>query len=398
MEGVEAWNARRDKIQFEPDFTGFDLISAFEGRQIDLSNANFRFANMEHATLKNAKMRSADFSASNLNNSNFSGAILRGALFDSAKLRNANFQNTSLKAAHFEEADLRSAHLMNAKLDAANFKSAKLSGADFSDASLHGTAFSKADATSNIYGIFGGTRRDVLRTNFMRCRHILQRQLDCMLGDDGTLIPEDLERPTHWPRFNLASEYTEFVDPNSSKAEQNANSIVKTDALRQRLSTSSTEITLSGVSLLELIASFREEIRTNNQLAAEHGQHRDNILDFLDSIVIEIEGILQNVPQPLTAPTDEQVSKTESYANQFMESAKTSWKDHCDPEKVGKMTVPAGIILACGTFGYLVTGLNPIGLGTGVYVGKWITGEMKSGVAVDKLREHFTDQESSDKL
>lgn len=46
-----------------------------------------------------------------------------------------------------------------------------------------------------------------------------------------------------------------------------------------------------------------------------------------------------------------------------------------------------GIILGCGALGAALTGFNPIGFGAGSMVGRWLTGELKSGVASDRITE-----------
>src|SRR6056297_3290516 len=88
MEGVEAWNARREKEGFVPDFTSADLRSIHLNggavvRRGGLSTSGkLHHVNFQQAVLTRANLSECILSNGKLNYSNMSGAIIRGGLFD----------------------------------------------------------------------------------------------------------------------------------------------------------------------------------------------------------------------------------------------------------------------------------------------------------------------------
>ncbi len=96
LEGVEAWNRRREQEDFRPDFSGADL--------------------------RDAKLRYADFLQANLTN----------AVLIKADLRDATISNTDLRDADFSFTNLSGANLLNANLSGADLRQADLSGANLS--------------------------------------------------------------------------------------------------------------------------------------------------------------------------------------------------------------------------------------------------------------------------
>ena len=97
LEGVESWNARRNKFLFRPDFRGADLYSAFreankiEGRrEIPLSGADLSEAILVKANLGFADLSGADFTFSDLTEAELYGAKLTKTSLQSADLTRAN--------------------------------------------------------------------------------------------------------------------------------------------------------------------------------------------------------------------------------------------------------------------------------------------------------------------
>ena len=125
LEGRDAWNARRGKERFNPDFSGADLFQKFReerklnaGGHIPLAGFDLRSANFAGAWFNTlASTRSADLSR----------ALLRLADFCGARLPHANLSGAELAGARLEGADLSSA-----TLDDADFTGAILVGANLS--------------------------------------------------------------------------------------------------------------------------------------------------------------------------------------------------------------------------------------------------------------------------
>ena len=181
LEGVEAWNRRREQEDFRPDFEGADIPRKFREKKessenekdslvswdIDamLTDVNLRNAILKNAILKDANLNNADLTnakltnaclcntkfinadltnadlykanlidaklnIAKLNNADLTGADLTGADLTDAKLINANLTNTKLTNANLTNAKLNKANLTNAKLNNADLTGADLTGAD----------------------------------------------------------------------------------------------------------------------------------------------------------------------------------------------------------------------------------------------------------------------------
>ena len=164
-EGVEAWNSRRERENFIPDFTETNISAELQGKTdressrnpppsfegINLKNAVFHKAkliemDLKEADLSNAQLQEAnllltDLSGAILSGANFSNASLLGTNFNSARAIGINFTGANLKGANlqrtqFNEADFTDTNLKNAKVKEAYLSEATLSGSDITDTHL----------------------------------------------------------------------------------------------------------------------------------------------------------------------------------------------------------------------------------------------------------------------
>ena len=151
-EGVAAWNARRDKADFFPDFSGANIPAVLQGPlynpptirtdthldNINLRNASFRGAslsgiglrraNLHSAQLQHCQLWSTDLTGADLTDSDFSGAVLLCATLVGALTRNVNFVGANLSGADLEGVDLTHSNLTNANLVRSKIKDTDFSG------------------------------------------------------------------------------------------------------------------------------------------------------------------------------------------------------------------------------------------------------------------------------
>ena len=205
LEGVEAWNARRKRDDFVPNFEGVDISTAFvvagkldEFGRAPLEGANLKASILSKAILDEADLEWADFEGATLIGAKLEGTNLQGAGFRLADLEAANLDDASLEGTDFEQANLKIASLSGARLDGAYLLNADLRGADLSGANLKIANL----AGANIRTVFprswpsnSQTKNPDLSIVF----EITQEQLDTMLGDTGVILPEGLVHPAHWP-------------------------------------------------------------------------------------------------------------------------------------------------------------------------------------------------------
>ena len=163
LEGVERWNARREQMEFVPDFEGEDLYASFqkenklnEEDRLPLSGMNLRRANLRRsrlsdryralgADLRDSDLWGADLEEANMGNSLLEGACLVGTTFRRAYVLGSVFRQVKMASTVFVGADLsecdftgtefniallQDANLLNAKLEGAGLASAMLTGAD----------------------------------------------------------------------------------------------------------------------------------------------------------------------------------------------------------------------------------------------------------------------------
>ena len=110
------------------DWSGIKLYGS-QGKEIDLSEADFSCANLEDAILSDIKLHNANFSGANLRNARINGEI--------------NY-------ADFSRANLTNAHLGASQLKGTKFRGANLTNADFGGNGSKNTNldFSNADCTN----------------------------------------------------------------------------------------------------------------------------------------------------------------------------------------------------------------------------------------------------------
>lgn len=118
-----------------------------------------------------------------------------------------------MQAATLVNAKLRSAHIWNARMEGADLHKAHLEGAD-----LSGARMDRADLSySHLQGailtdVWMNTETSLYRTDFSGVAlksvdygtiRISQDQVNASFGDASVILPEGLDRPAHWPDWEL---------------------------------------------------------------------------------------------------------------------------------------------------------------------------------------------------
>ena len=163
LEGAKRWNARREQLDFTPDFEGEDLYALFQRANkldeedrvplsgMNLKRAKFRKSRLSDryralgADLRDSDLWGADLEEANMANSLLQGARLVGTTFRCAYVLGSVFRQVRMASTGFVGADLsecdftgtefnnallQDASLLNAKLEGAGLASAMLTGAD----------------------------------------------------------------------------------------------------------------------------------------------------------------------------------------------------------------------------------------------------------------------------
>ena len=154
LDGVDAWNRRRQNEPFTPDLVGVNLYEEFEQRgvlagdgfvpldRVNLQHADLRctvFQKPSSADATSVAEVSVNLRGANLNMANLVGAELAKARLDEADLSEAILNYAGLDEAILRGANLSGASLFKANLAYSDLDGANLSGAVLKDASLWGT-------------------------------------------------------------------------------------------------------------------------------------------------------------------------------------------------------------------------------------------------------------------
>ncbi len=180
----ELENAKLERV----DLTSTDL------RQANLSHAVLHKAILVRASLSGSTAKNADFTKALGYRTTFSSADYSGSKFSNAEISRSDFSSANLQDASFEKADLARSIFSNAILTGSSFNSANLARADLRDIRFDGGLdFTRAFLMQ--------TRIEGL--DLSRAGGLAQWQVDMACGDDSTVLPEGLSRPTGWPCKSL---------------------------------------------------------------------------------------------------------------------------------------------------------------------------------------------------
>ena len=202
------------------DLGGAYLDGAFVEMPSDDANAPsvcFAGAHLQEAYLRNVKLGGANFANANLRSAKLGGADLRHARFEGADLRRVQSdQPVCLYGAHFDQrSNLRSATLDNAELTlavlvGADLQRASLCGAILTDAKTQGADLRHANldgARLDTFGlgdarIYGAQVRGAVLSwapdKVDDSRRLRVDQLQELLGDADTVLPDNWVRPSFW--------------------------------------------------------------------------------------------------------------------------------------------------------------------------------------------------------
>ncbi len=180
---------------------------------MDLAESNFEKSNLSSSDLRGARLIGSNFSKSNLvrasladvnaSNANFSGVVAARTDFSGGIFKNSNFFKAEITRADFSGATLENSDLSKGQFSRVNFKDASLNkiNLDFTSlarSDLRGVNF---DGPVSMHGTFlFRTHLEGLDLNKITGLQSWQLELAC--GDETTIVPDGLTRPTRWPCSN----------------------------------------------------------------------------------------------------------------------------------------------------------------------------------------------------
>lgn len=175
---------------------------------VPLSEVNFNRAylfntNLQYASILGGNLPKAEFFDSNLRGANLWGAKIDESGFHPSttlNLSEANFQRAQLNHADFERADLERAKFQGATLYDADLTRVNLTEAKFQDANLKEADLLTVDLSGADFHGAQLERAILCRVNLRGAKNLTQAQLNAT--DDGAevVLPEGLEEPSAWSK------------------------------------------------------------------------------------------------------------------------------------------------------------------------------------------------------
>ena len=146
LEGVAAWNTRREQHRFTPDFKDEDLHEIFrrEGKLNDDGRIALAGINLRRAELTDSRL-SCRYRGTG---PDLTGANLSWADLENAKLPNALLDRAILHGTNFRKARLHNTSLLETKIAGTVFVGANLSDADLTDLSMNLVSLAGANLTN----------------------------------------------------------------------------------------------------------------------------------------------------------------------------------------------------------------------------------------------------------
>lgn len=224
------------------------------------------------------------------------GAKLRSAYLVRANLETALLHNALLQRADLRQANLRLADLTDASLWEADLRGAALTGAVFENAYIR-----DADVTT----IMHQTDNIYTRTDLSGCVGLSQEQVNSLKGDNGTILPENLRTPEHWP--HLGENFDRSINFQSKQVSGIDGTILKIRSrtiseIRESLLKSYTEpAALSQYMVEQLqkqIADHEMTVKPNEEIALNAWHSDGNLLREMLITVQVLSSELPLSPQP----------------------------------------------------------------------------------------------------
>ena len=177
---------------------------------MDLAESNFEKANLSSSDIRGARLIGSNFSKSNLVRASLAGVNASNANFSGVVASRTDFSEGIFKDTTFFKAEITRADFSNAVLENSNLSKGQFSRVIFSGASLNKVNFDFTSlARSDLRGVkFDGTvsmkgtflfRTHLEGVDLNKISGLENWQLELACGDDATIVPSGLTRPTMWP-------------------------------------------------------------------------------------------------------------------------------------------------------------------------------------------------------
>jgi len=160
-------------------------------RPMRFGHARLTEARMEGAVLNRARMEGADLRQAQMQGADLIWARMEGAVLSQARMEGAVLWKAWMEGAALSWARMEGAVLHQARMEGADLGGARMEGADLGGARMEGANLRRADLRSAEWA-GGETDAPAHSADLRGAVGLTQDQLDQMIGNSETLLPETL--------------------------------------------------------------------------------------------------------------------------------------------------------------------------------------------------------------
>lgn len=162
-------------------------------------------------------------------------------------------------------------------------------------------------------------------------------------------------------------------------------SVVRGSDVKRVLPSIVTPLKFSIESTLAQVASYREDVRQNNQLRADHFEFHEDLLKALDRIRDNLLDLYSKIPEDAETVSEPEAEKVASIIERLKNENAIQAKKYLSPEAILKAAYPSGIVLTCSIVGSL---FGPAGIVAGGITGNVIVNNIKADVIANKFNQN----------
>ena len=251
------------------------------------------------------------------------------------ELMSINFSSSDLRHAKLNGIDLTNANLSGSELNVAEFKLAILCGANFRTSDVTGAIFDGANVKSDI--------KSKLYTN-LDAHGLTQEQLNSMIGDSGTIIPDHLTRPDHWEVLPWHQEDAGQNDPETDDTFEDASHHAPNEKPREYYQHLALNLTREPIRSVAVLEAYGQQLATATRM------YRDTHQMIPDDVILieQIASTMANmavVVHSETAELEDHIIELEAQITKLNETIKIQ----AMALNNGDQTVKTALIVAAGT-------------------------------------------------
>lgn len=251
------------------------------------------------------------------------------------ELMSVNFSSLDLRHAKLNGIDLTNANLSGSELNVTEFKLAILCGANFLNSDVSGAIFDGANVKSDI--------KSKLYTN-LDAHGLKQEQLNSMIGDSGTIIPDHLTRPDHWEALPKHRGGAEQHNPETDDTFEDAPNHAPTEKPREYYQHLALNLTREPIKSAAVLRSYGQQLMTATRMYRDTHQMIPDDVILIEQIAATMTHMATAV-QSETAELEDRIKELEAQITTLNETIKIQ----AMALNNGDQTVKTALIVAAGT-------------------------------------------------